>query len=537
MTDMTAEPLEEELECFGNVGKTQLETELARLEAGEVPNHIEKYRQKYCISQQGVDPMLHLLALGRVSRFDAHQAIIKALVAEIMARIDDAQKTRNVNVIVQLLQETLCYLLVEELRPIPVRLLEVYDTNASDYDPWGVIIGWGCTRDEEEKPYHALPLKLKIEVWVLEPDAFDDEVKTIVDSVPPCEPPRYEQDTHMTDYDATCLSEEHTKLVQTLCTYVTAGGRKFACFEKIIKGLSLSCDDFEKSDGERIAVANLLLDFLSSEMFVKTSAGSRVFDMEETGRNYVHAAGLLVQFAKDVAGGDALMKADDLQKLRTLKHFVESPELMRVLVLLLHSSLSRNVLVTKLVWALEAFSATRYGHGADPSKLGRILKHQSSFAVLELAFLMDSAVNAKSILRRNRDGDEKDAISGLFDGFFPLFVEEIRADQEFLSDPSQLVAIPPSEEFAAHVSGARERKIFCCYVDAMRTGVAHTGVNAPGVRACLSRYRLVLDDIYGACGAGLGQDPSARSGSPWDEQDGMKCWDVIAFISEDGIEI
>lgn len=500
----------DELENFGNVGADLLGEELEKLPGQEVPKYIEEYSRKCAVSQRDVNPMLALLSLGGVSRFNAHRAIIKALVSGITARVSEARSQNDSNTIARLLQETMRYLLVDELRPIAVALLEACDVQSMEYNPWDDIIEWGF---EKNKPYAALPLHLKVRVWKMCPTAFDVDLETALTQLPDYNPAGAMQDE----------IETQERLMNMLCSFVKAGGRKFDCLSKILGQLTVAYRRMDQTAAQRLAIANLLLDFLSSDIFSSANPTTATFAMTASHVTLVRAAGWLVLFMKRVHANDKTLQGDDLQKLRTLLSFFDSPDMVRVLSIMLHAASVRDLLVTKIVWAVENFAKGPYGNEADLPELGAILKEKAS-TLAELILLLDCSVRTKSILDDPQPLQEA-SINPLFAGFFPMFVREVRADNMAFDNGSLSLTALPKKEFRTVVQETMESMIFCRYARGLIVD-RESSVDRPVVQACLSRYRLVLDDIYGRARADAGSTPG----------DGVRlasCQELITVICDD----
>jgi hypothetical protein len=454
---------------IGREGRDVLLANMQQLAPEEAHKFLSAFRNRHSLKRRGVAPALELLQMCGVSRRVAHTEILTIVTNELLVLIKEAGDKGEHDRLHALLDSTLTFITVDELRAVTIAVLENVDESIAGTDHWRDIANFGL----EKKPYIELPLPLKRRVWDLDSTTFEYEVDKALHGVKDFVSP---DDMHLimapaSEDDAchACFDDAMKRLK------ILSNNNETRSLGIIVERIVDMARGQEVPENRRISLANLLLSLLARRQNANGHAGTRLAAA-------CQAASLIFRKASEEN-----VSHMDLQALRLLTSWLSGgieeancggENLFEVLALLLHSQRARYSFADQLTLCVEKLAAKK--NGVPPS---REVLLKDPF-VRELATLTMSSIKARQLLVDGHpllDGD----VLPLFDSFLPMFAREIASDAAH-GDSGDCADLPAQDFIDSMRRGVFERRVLCTYVYLIK----FLGLS-------IFRYRLVLDNVAG----------------------------------------
>lgn len=452
-----------------------------------VSDFISEFRAKNQLLSPDVDPALSLLEMGNISRRQVHRSVISALRDDLLARIKVAGAARNNALLKELFDGIWEYITDEDLSPVVVAVMEAGDDSVVGADFWPWLDSHARQHNYE---FPKLPTKLKARMWSHVPDAFDAEIYALLSNVSDFVPPSNMQDLFRGDY---CNEVDRNQAhIEKLVTLVKAAKKeKINAVSRIISVCIVRSVMPEVSENTRVAIANLLLDFLNQPLFQT--------GMEEVREKILYPPIYMqMAFAAKVILENSLNQQGallSLQEITTLAEWAAgSPDpasgsfdedRVIIMAMLLHSYHARSIFANSLA-----------------SKLATIVFRPPNFCdqafdnpfIPNLTRLLLTSIEAKAVVEsRTPVTDER--VRAPFDSFYPTLLAEMRLDRQYMKvGTTAYMRLGDARLVASVEKGLFERRVFCSWGYMLACPVDSFG-DMPCLSR-LSRFGLVLHAIF-----------------------------------------
>lgn len=504
------------LQVFGREGQEALDAGMRATPSEAMPAFLRGFRAKNLLQSPGAEPALALLELGGGPRRDTHQGIIEALRDDLLGRIKEAARRDDQLALLDLFNLTQEYITVPDLAPVVIAIMEAGGDSVVDADYWHLLNSSDQTEGREyQQIYPCLSPVLKARMWVLHPEAFDSEVFAVLRNLSDFAPPQTVPDLFRPEYyNENGRSEETVNKLTQLVKFA----RKMDPVARIA-GLFVSrCELPTAPENSRVAVANLLLDFLTQPMFDSRGGDNRY--LQPLYKDMVYAARVIIDRSFEECG--VRMENQEIATLATWARGCTEgiageevqPERVRIMALLLHSSHARGVLANRLATRLADFRAAPHDDVVSRLKDDPFLPN--------LTLLTLSSIEAKSIIDLGKPLAQS-AVDAPFETFYPVLVAEMRRDRMWMKHlGSAYMELPDPRLLAATRNGLLEKRVVCSYGYMLAQPIPEYEGRISCTR--LSRLLLVFDAIF---------DRSSITNIDGEEREQVLSGELIALGRED----
>lgn len=479
----------------------------------DVPAFMCEFRAKNRLISPEVDPALSLLEMGSVSRRQVHQSVIGALRDDLLARVKVAAAKGDTALLKKLFERVYEYITNDELSPVVLAIMEAGDETVVGKEYWDYL-NEEALQHNYQHIYPSLTTKLKARMWSQYPEAFDAEIDALLSKVGDFIPPQSLDELFRVDYYDTNVgrNKQHvSKLVG-----IVKAAKKMNPVAKIISVFISRCEQPGVAENTRVAIATLLLDFLTQPLF-DLVAGENKYLSPPIYKDVAYAAKVILSNWLKNNGADV-----SLQEITTLALWTDGcpesngavdEERVTIMALLFHSYHARSVFANCLANKLSTINTRPPDYGEQA--------FENPF-LPNLTKLFLTSIEAKTIID-TRAPVTAEQVRAPFDSFYPLLLSEMRSDKHYIKvGSSAYLQLGDPRLIDAMQNSLFERRLFCSWGYMLAFPV-----DSFGDKPCLSRlsrFALVFHAIH---------DRSSVTNSDGEEREEILSLTFLQQSSED----